>query len=204
MEQDIKKLVLGDCEVTDSDCQVIADLVKVNDTIEELDLPKNTKSSKKYKITIDESAEEFEKAKTTINNIVKYYHDEVTQSDELHEECVVQVAYWWGWLEDEAHPERLQVKMYIPRESANQNVAIVGERNDEDQAVPSVVKLIEKLTDDEVDEMIPATDVDDSQCSLSRSWTYQFLRSPKESWKLSQHSTGANPGTSRCTYRQHR
>ena len=30
-----------------------------------------------------------------------------------------------------------KVKMYVPREcSANQNVAIVGERNDEDQAVP--------------------------------------------------------------------
>ena len=45
MEQDIKKLVLGDCEVTDAGCQVIADFVKVNDSIEELDLPKNTKSS---------------------------------------------------------------------------------------------------------------------------------------------------------------
>ena len=44
MEQDIKKLVLGDCEVTDAGCQVIADIVKVNDTIEELDLPKNTNS----------------------------------------------------------------------------------------------------------------------------------------------------------------
>ena len=60
--------ILGDCEVTDAGCQVMADIVKVNDTIDELDLPKNTKSSKKYKITIDESAE----AKTTINNIVRY------------------------------------------------------------------------------------------------------------------------------------
>ena len=42
-------------------CQVMADIVKVNDTIEELDLPKNTKSSKKYKITIDESAEKVER-----------------------------------------------------------------------------------------------------------------------------------------------
>ena len=54
-----------------------------------------------------------------------------------------------------------KVKTYIPQESANQNVAI----NDEDQAVPSVMKLIEKLTDDEVDEIIPETDVDDTQCS---------------------------------------
>ena len=43
-----------------------------------------------------------------------------------------------------------KVKTYIPQESANQNVAIVGEGYD----VPSVTKLIEKLTDEEVDEMI--------------------------------------------------
>ena len=58
--------------------------------------------------------------------------------------------------------------MYIPRVSANQqaeNVAIGGERNDEDQAVPSVMELHEKLTDEEVDEMILETDVDDTQCS---------------------------------------
>ena len=54
-----------------------------------------------------------------------------------------------------------KVEMYIPRESANQNVAIVGERNDEDQAVPSVMKL----TDEEVDEMIPEIEVDDTLCS---------------------------------------
>ena len=44
MEQDVKKLVLADCEVTDAVCQVCADIVKVNDTIEELDLPENTNS----------------------------------------------------------------------------------------------------------------------------------------------------------------
>ena len=36
-------MALGDCEVTDG-CQVIADIVKVNDTIEELDLLENTNS----------------------------------------------------------------------------------------------------------------------------------------------------------------
>ena len=45
MEKDIKKLVLGDCEVTDAGCRVVADVVKVNDTIEELDLPDNTNSA---------------------------------------------------------------------------------------------------------------------------------------------------------------
>ena len=38
-----------------------------------------------------------------------------------------------------------KVKMYILREfSANQNVVIVGDRNDEDHAVPPVMKLIER------------------------------------------------------------
>ena len=55
-----------------------------------------------------------------------------------------------------------KVEMYNPRESANQNVVIVAERNDEDHAVPTVMKLFEKLTDEEVDEMILETDVDDS------------------------------------------
>ena len=94
MEQDIKNLVLGGCEVTDAGCQVIAEIVKVNDTFEELYLPKNTKSSKKYKIAIDESAETVEKAKTTINNIVRSHHNEVTHPDEVHEECVVQLPCW--------------------------------------------------------------------------------------------------------------
>ena len=58
-----------------------------------------------------------------------------------------------------------KVKMYIPREfSANQNVVIVGEKNREDHAVPPVMKLIEKLTDEEVDEMILETDVDETPC----------------------------------------
>ena len=57
-----------------------------------------------------------------------------------------------------------KVKMYIRWEfSANQNVVTVGERNDEDHAVPSVMKLVEKLTDEEVDEMILETDVDDTR-----------------------------------------
>ena len=94
MEQDMKKLILRDCDVTDAGYQVIADIVKVKDTIDELDLPKNTKSSKKYKIAVDESAETVVKAKTTINNVVRYYHDEATHVDEAHEECVVQSNCW--------------------------------------------------------------------------------------------------------------
>ena len=63
------------------------------------------------------------------------------------------------------HQKDYKVKMYIRQEfSANQNVVTVGEINDEDHAVPSVMKLIEKLTDEEVDEMILETDADETHC----------------------------------------
>ena len=54
-----------------------------------------------------------------------------------------------------------EIKTYIPREfSANTNVANVGEKSDEDHAVPSVMKLTENLTDEMLDEIILETDVD--------------------------------------------
>ena len=84
-EQDIKKLVLGDCEV-----------------------------------------KEVEKAKKTINNIVTYYHNEVTHPDEVHEECVAQLPCWQcGGSEMKQIQKDYKVKMYIPRESANQNVVVL-------------------------------------------------------------------------------
>ena len=52
-----------------------------------MDLPKNTKSSKKYEVTIDGSAEKVENAKTTITNTVMHYHEEVTHSDEVQLLC---------------------------------------------------------------------------------------------------------------------
>ena len=109
----MKKLVLGDCEVADAGCQVIADIVKVNDTIEELDLPKNTKSSKKYEITIDGSAEKVEKAKTTIINIVMYYYDEVTHPAR---NALYSCFVGKGGSEMKHIQKDYKVKMYILRE----------------------------------------------------------------------------------------
>ena len=47
----------------------------------------------KNKITMGESAEEVEKGKTTIN-MVMYFRDEVTDPDEAHGECGVQLFCW--------------------------------------------------------------------------------------------------------------
>ena len=86
MDQFAKKLT---SQVTDAGCQ---DIAEVKDTIEESDLPKNTKSSTKYKTAIDEPAETVEKTKTAINNAVMCHHDEATHPDEVHEECAVQFS----------------------------------------------------------------------------------------------------------------
>ena len=86
----------------------------------------------------------------------------MTHPDEVHED---------GYFVDKGGSEMKHIqkdyklKMHIPREFADQNVVINGERNDEDHAVLSVMKLLEKFTDEEVDEMILETDVDDTQCS---------------------------------------
>ena len=87
-------------------------------------MPKNTKSSKKYNIAIDESAETVEKEKTTINNIVMYYHDEATHRTK----CTRNALYSYFVSELKHIQEDCKVKTYVPRESANQNVATVGER----------------------------------------------------------------------------
>ena len=62
--------------------------------------------------------EEVEKAKTTINNMVMYYHDEV------HEEGVVQLPC----LGDGAHPESLQGQDVHSSGIRQLNVAINGEK----------------------------------------------------------------------------
>ena len=103
---------------------------------------KNTKSSQKHKITTDESADKIEKAKTTISNIVMHSHDDVTHLDEMHEDYLI------GKDGSEMKPIQKdhKVEMHIHREfSVNKSVEFVGEKNDENHAVPSVMKLIEKL-----------------------------------------------------------
>ena len=115
---------------------------------------------------MDESAGKVENEKTTITNIVTHCSDEMTHSDELDENALY--GYFLG--KDGSEMKHIQkyykVKTYIPEGIRQpERCNCWRERNHEDQAVPSVMKLIEKLTDEEVDEMIPEIDVDDTQCS---------------------------------------
>ena len=136
----------------------------------------------------------------TINNIVMYYHDEATHPDEVHEEYAVQLPCL---RRSSTSRKTTRSRFTFLGESANQNVAIVGERNDEYRTVPSVMKLMEKPTDEEVDEMILEADVDDTQCSE------QIVDVPVPRIEdrivevVTWHSAGANPRASHCTDRQH-
>ena len=94
-----------------------------------------------------------------------HYSDEMTDPDELHEIALHGYFFGKGGSEMKHIQKDYKVKTYIPEESANHNVAIVGEKNDGDHAVASVMKLTEELTDEEVDGMITEIDVDDTQCS---------------------------------------
>ena len=66
-------------------------------------------------------------------------------------------------LGDEAHPEGLQGQdVHSSGISQPERLKLLAE---EDRTVPSVMKLIEKLTDEEVEELIPDIDVDDKKYS---------------------------------------
>ena len=78
--------------------------------------------------------------------------------------CTRNALYSYHVSEMKHIQKEYKARMYITRESANQNVAFVGERNDEDRTVPSVMKVTEKLTDEEVDEMILETDAHEIYC----------------------------------------
>lgn len=113
-------------------------------------VPKNSKTSKKYKVMIAGSAEKVERAKTAINNICMYYHDETTHPGEVHEEIAVEDWMYSyiigrGGSETKHIQANFVVKMYIPREfSPNQNVVIVGEPNNVARAKAYVEKVLWK------------------------------------------------------------
>jgi rRNA processing protein Krr1/Pno1 len=113
-------------------------------------VPKNAKTSKKYKVMIAGSADKVERAKVAINNICMYYHDEHTHPGEVHEELAVE-DWMYSYIIGRGGSEmkhiqaNFHVKVYIPREfSPNQQVVIVGEQNNVTRAKAYVDKVLWK------------------------------------------------------------
>merc|ERR1719171_1971361 len=111
-------------------------------------VPKNDHPAKKYKVTIAGSKDAVAKAKEVINDLMMYYHSELTHPGEVHEEIVVQewqLAYIIGKGGSEMRhiQKNFNVRMYIPREhSMNQQTVIVGERVNVDRAKTYVEKML--------------------------------------------------------------
>ena len=145
-----------------------------------------------------QSPEEDEKAKTTFKNIAMHYHNKVTK---FKRNTLYSYLIEKGDSEMKHIEKDYKDKIYISLEFyVDQMIQIVDEKNVEDHAVSSDMKLIEKLIEEEKSSWSPTLT---KHIVLSSSLTFPFLRLSKESWKLSQHSTGANPRTSHYTDRQH-
>mmetsp|Transcript_154496 Transcript_154496/g.494170 ORF Transcript_154496/g.494170 Transcript_154496/m.494170 type:complete len:514 (-) Transcript_154496:63-1604(-) len=112
------------------------------------DVPKGSPPSKKAKVTLAGSAADVEKAKTVINNILMYCHDELTHPGQVHEELDIE-PWAYRYIIGRAGSEmkhiqaNWKVRVNIPREnSANDKVLIVGEAEPVSKAKAYVDKLI--------------------------------------------------------------
>mmetsp|Transcript_154492 Transcript_154492/g.494149 ORF Transcript_154492/g.494149 Transcript_154492/m.494149 type:complete len:508 (-) Transcript_154492:63-1586(-) len=112
------------------------------------DVPKGSAPTKKAKVTLAGSEKDVEKAKTVINNILMYCHDELTHPGQVHEELDIE-PWAYRYIIGRAGSEmkhiqaNWKVRVNIPREnSANDKVLIVGEAEPVSKAKAYVDKLI--------------------------------------------------------------
>merc|ERR1719473_1398654 len=122
----------------------------------ELSIPKvppNAKvreMTKKLKVGFAGRKPDVEKAKEVVNDIVMYYHHEITHPGVIHKELEVEphqtrFIIGKGGSESRHIQNSYRVKMYIPNEhSANEKLLIVGEPLNVERAVKYVENAIEQ------------------------------------------------------------
>jgi rRNA processing protein Krr1/Pno1 len=125
--------------------QAIKKEVKVEVSMPEA--PKNSTSSKKYKVTLAGSREAVEKGKEVINSIVTYGYHPITHPDYTHKEVECEewkYKYLIGTKGSEMRhiQNSFKVRVNIPRAgSENPNVIVFGDQ----MGVERAVKYIEKV-----------------------------------------------------------
>eukprot|EP00927_Polykrikos_kofoidii_P011231 TRINITY_DN1474_c0_g1_i1.p1 TRINITY_DN1474_c0_g1~~TRINITY_DN1474_c0_g1_i1.p1 ORF type:complete len:488 (+),score=113.70 TRINITY_DN1474_c0_g1_i1:63-1526(+) len=120
----------------------------------EINIPKTGPPGGRWKVTIAGKAQDVERAKQVINEIQTVYHSEVTHPGQVHEEIDVP-AWAYAWIIGKAGSElrhiqnNYKVRVYIPREgvSINENVVIVGEKQDVPRASAYVQKILSGAAD---------------------------------------------------------
>lgn len=111
-------------------------------------VPPGTTGTKKYKVTLAGNAKSVETAKEVINDIMMYYHHEITHPGKTHAEMEVDkwsYSYIIGRQGSELKhiQKNWDVKVYIPREhSLNQKIVIVGDPGNVERAKTYVEKVL--------------------------------------------------------------
>jgi rRNA processing protein Krr1/Pno1 len=120
----------------------------------EVSIPKTGPPGKKWKVSVAGSTKNVEKAKEVIEHIVLYHHHEITHPGEDHVE--LDIPSWaYSFIIGKAGSElrhiqnNFKVRVNIPREgiSENQNVLIVGEKDNVARASVYVQKLLDGAND---------------------------------------------------------
>lgn len=105
-------------------------------------VPEN--ATKKYKVGLAGDHANVEKAKSTINNILMYGHDEVTHPGMVHAEIEAEPWMFPILIGPKGSSLRnietvFKIRLFIPREtSANQNIVLMGEPNGVERAKVSI------------------------------------------------------------------
>ncbi|CAK0911462.1 unnamed protein product [Prorocentrum cordatum] len=132
--------------------RAVKDALKVEITMPKSSGPPGS-GPKRTMVTIAGKGENVEKAKEVINDIVMYYHHEITHPGDVHEE--LEIEEWnYRFIIGKAgselrHTEKnYKVRVRIPRdETPNRNVVVVGEKRNVERAVAYIHNVIAKAAE---------------------------------------------------------
>jgi len=132
--------------------RAIKDNLKVEITMPKSSGPPGS-GPKRTMVTIAGKGENVEKAKEVVNDIVMYYHHEITHPGDVHEE--LEIEEWnYRFIIGKAgselrHTEKnYKVRVRIPRdETPNRNVVVVGEKRNVERAVAYIHNVIAKAAE---------------------------------------------------------
>merc|ERR1719188_271739 len=132
--------------------RAVKDALKVEITMPKHSGPPGT-GPKRTMVTIAGKADNVETAKEVVNDIVMYYHHDITHPGQIHEE--MEIEEWnYRFIISKAASElrhiekNYKVRVRIPREETpNRNVVVVGEKRDVDRAVAYIYNAIAKANE---------------------------------------------------------
>jgi rRNA processing protein Krr1/Pno1 len=132
--------------------RAVKDALKV-----EITMPKHSgppgSGPKRTMVTIAGKADNVETAKEVVNDIVMYYHHDITHPGQVHEE--LEIEEWnYRFIIGKAGSElrhiekNYKVRVRIPRdETPNRNVVVVGEKRDVERGVAYIYNAIAKANE---------------------------------------------------------